>query len=88
MTGSVLVLVLVTKFLAGAWIAIAAMAVIYADDGRHPAALRPGRRASSTPAEEDAVLPARNHAIVLVQQGAPADAAGARLRPGAPGRTR
>ncbi|MET8528604.1 APC family permease [Micromonospora sp. NPDC005172] len=68
LTGTVLVIVLITKFLLGAWIAIAAMAVIYVlmlAIRRHydqvAAELTP-------PAESRAVLPARNHAIVLVSK--------------------
>jgi amino acid transporter len=68
MTAVVLVIVLITKFLLGAWIAIVAMAVIFA--------LMLGiRRHYDTvarelaPADEGrAVLPARNHAIVLVSK--------------------
>ncbi len=65
MTGSVLVVVLVTKFTEGAWIAIAAMAVIFV-------LMRAIRRhydrvvAELVPQETDTVLPSRNHAIVLV----------------------
>ncbi|MFG1884314.1 APC family permease [Micromonospora sp. NPDC049102] len=68
LTGTVLVIVLITKFLLGAWIAIAAMAVIYVlmlairrHYDRVAAELTP-------PAESRAVLPARNHAIVLVSK--------------------
>jgi amino acid transporter len=68
LTGVVLVIVLITKFLLGAWIAIVAMAVIYA--------LMLGiRRHYDTVAREltptddgRPVLPARNHAIVLVSK--------------------
>ena len=65
MTGAVLVVVVVTKFTQGAWIAIAAMVVIFA-------LMRGIRRhydrvsAELVPRETDAVLPSRNHAIVLV----------------------
>ena len=65
MTASVLVVVLLTKFVQGAWIAIAAMAVIFA-------VMRAIRKhydrvsAELVPRETDAVLPSRNHAIVLV----------------------
>jgi len=65
MTGSVLIVVLVTKFVQGAWIAIAAMMVIFA-------VMRGIRRhydrvaAELVPREADGVLPSRNHAIVLV----------------------
>ncbi|KHL17280.1 UNVERIFIED_CONTAM: DNA-binding protein [Mumia flava] len=65
MTGSVLVVVLVTKFLAGAWIAITVMAVVYV-------LMRRIRRHYDLVAEElsvddsDVTLPSRVHAIVLV----------------------
>ncbi|MGH3822654.1 MAG: APC family permease [Pseudonocardiaceae bacterium] len=65
MTGSVLVVVLITKFTEGAWIAIAAMAMIFM-------VMRAIRRhydrvaAELVPRETDTVLPSRNHAIVLV----------------------
>lgn len=68
LTGTVLVIVLLTKFLLGAWIAIAAMAVIY---GLMLAIRRHYDRVSEelTPPDEGrAVLPARNHAIVLVSK--------------------
>ncbi|GAB7050824.1 APC family permease [Catenuloplanes indicus] len=65
LTGAVLIIVLITKFLLGAWIAIAAMAFIFV--------LMLGIRkhydrvaAELAPTVERYVLPARNHAIVLV----------------------
>ncbi|WP_212816549.1 APC family permease [Polymorphospora rubra] len=68
LTGTVLVIVLVTKFLLGAWIAIAAMAVIYLlmltirrHYDRVAAELEPDD-------EGRPVLPARNHAVVLVSK--------------------
>jgi amino acid transporter len=67
MTGAVLILVLATKFTHGAWISIAAMAVIYL-------IMIAIRRHYTTvaqeldPADEPTVLPARNHAIVLVSK--------------------
>jgi amino acid transporter len=67
MTGTVLVIVLVTKFLLGAWIAIAAMAVIYVTMlaiRRHYD--RVARELA--PDEGRPVLPARNHAVVLVSK--------------------
>ncbi|MGH3735994.1 MAG: APC family permease [Micromonosporaceae bacterium] len=67
MTGSVLVIVLVTKFTHGAWISIAAMASIYAlmlGIRRHYD--RVARELA--PSEERPVLPARNHAVVLVSK--------------------
>ncbi|SCG52818.1 amino acid/polyamine/organocation transporter, APC superfamily [Micromonospora rifamycinica] len=67
MTGTVLVIVLLTKFLLGAWIAIAAMAVIYLlmlAIRRHYDRIA----AELEPTEVRGVLPARNHAIVLVSK--------------------
>ncbi|MFC4000981.1 APC family permease [Prauserella oleivorans] len=68
MTASVLVVVLVTKFLAGAWISIVAMAGIYA-------VMRGIRKHYDRVADElkeeegeQVTLPARNHAIVLISQ--------------------
>jgi amino acid transporter len=65
MTGAVLVVVLVTKFTEGAWIAIAAMVMIFV-------VMQAIRKhydrvaAELVPREIDTVLPSRNHAIVLV----------------------
>ncbi|MGW5669638.1 APC family permease [Micromonospora sp. NPDC003776] len=67
LTGVVLIIVLVTKFLLGAWIAIAAMAVIFLlmlAIRRHYDRVA----AELEPTEQRAVLPARNHAIVLVSK--------------------
>jgi amino acid transporter len=67
MTGFVLVLVVVTKFVSGAWISIAAMVVIYMimlGIRRHYD--RVAREL--TPTDERQMLPARNHAIVLVSK--------------------
>ncbi|MGH3754155.1 MAG: APC family permease [Pseudonocardiaceae bacterium] len=65
MTGSVLVVVLVTKFTEGAWIAIAAMVMIF---GLMQAIRKHYDRvvADLAPQEIDTMLPSRNHAIVLV----------------------
>ncbi|MER7012997.1 APC family permease [Saccharopolyspora sp. NPDC000359] len=67
MTASVLVIVLITKFTHGAWIAIAAMAAIYVlmtAIHRHY-----DRVAEELEQQEaDAVLPSRNHALVLVSK--------------------
>ncbi len=66
-TGTVLVIVLVTKFMAGAWIAVLAMgglfALMRAINRHYDAVAR-----ELTPGAEDRqmVLPSRNHAIVLV----------------------
>lgn len=67
LTGVVLIIVLVTKFLAGAWIAIAAMGVIYL---LMLAIRRHYDRVSRelVPPDEHIVLPARNHAVVLISQ--------------------
>jgi amino acid transporter len=65
MTGLVLITVLITKFTRGAWISIAAMAMFFL-------LMQLIRRHYDRVAEElvigesDAVLPSRNHAIVLV----------------------
>jgi amino acid transporter len=67
MTGFVLILVVATKFLAGAWISIAAMVVIY----MVMIAIRRHYDHVATelePLEESPMLPARNHAVVLVSK--------------------
>jgi amino acid transporter len=67
LTGAVLIVVLVTKFTHGAWIAIAAMVMIYLvmiGIRRHYDTV--SRELVAT--EDQAVLPARNHAIVLVSK--------------------
>jgi amino acid transporter len=66
-TGVVLVIVLITKFLAGAWIAILAMAVIFVT---MRAIKRHYERVAQEIAadEDDLVLPSRVHAIVLVSK--------------------
>ena len=67
-TGAVLIVVLVTKFVAGAWIAIVAMTALFLlmkGINRHYAAVS----RELTPDEEEAgsvILPSRNHAVVLV----------------------
>jgi len=67
MTGFVLVLVLATKFTHGAWISIAVMAVCYvvmlAIRSHYDTVAR-----ELAPVEDRPVLPARNHAIVLVSK--------------------
>ena len=67
-TGAVLVVVVVTKFLAGAWIAIIAMGflfIVMKMIHKHYATVT--RELEVRAAEEgDVVLPSRNHAIVLV----------------------
>lgn len=67
LTGAVLVVILVAKFNRGAWISIAVMVVMYL-------LMRGIRRHYEevahelTPVEQRPVLPARNHAIVLVSK--------------------
>ena len=67
LTSAVLVVVLITKFLYGAWIAILEMVVIFF-------LMRGIRRhydrvaAEMAPTEESHLLPSRNHAVVLVSQ--------------------
>jgi amino acid transporter len=67
LTGAVLIIVLVTKFLLGAWIAIAAMVVIYITMlgiRKHYTSVA----AELQPTDERPVLPSRNHAVVLVSK--------------------
>jgi amino acid transporter len=67
MTAIVLVIVVITKFLEGAWIAIAAMVVFYVlMSGIHKHYARVAEELASS--DEDTVLPAHNHAIVLVSK--------------------
>ncbi|WP_433368536.1 APC family permease [Actinoplanes sp. CA-142083] len=67
LTGAVLVVVLVTKFLLGAWIAIAAMLVIYVTMlGIRKHYTRVAQELQ--PTDERPVLPSRNHAVVLVSK--------------------
>jgi amino acid transporter len=69
-TGSVLVVVVVTKFVAGAWIAIVAMAGIFGImkliRKHYDTVAR--ELAEQEAQDEDMVLPSRNHAIVLVSK--------------------
>ncbi len=68
-TGAVLVVVLVTKFLAGAWIAVVAMAALFIVmkmiRGHYDAV---GRELDQRTGEDEQVLPSRNHAVVLVSK--------------------
>jgi amino acid transporter len=67
MTALVLVIVVVTKFLAGAWIAIAAMVVFFLlMSGIHKHYARVAEELAAS--EEDTIMPAHNHAIVLVSK--------------------
>ena len=69
-TGTVLVIVVVTKFMAGAWIAILAMASLFVMMKlirKHYDTV--ARELDEQEAElEDVVLPSRNHAVVLVSK--------------------
>jgi hypothetical protein len=67
MTGTVLVIVLATKFVRGAWIAIAAMGLLYLlmrGIKKHYDRVR----LELTPSDELMAQPSRNHAIVLVSK--------------------
>jgi amino acid transporter len=67
LTGTVLVIVLITKFLLGAWIAIVAMAISYVimlGIKRHYDTVA----RELTPPDERPMLPSRNHAVVLVSK--------------------
>jgi hypothetical protein len=70
-TGTVLIVVVVTKFAAGAWIAIVAMSVLFAMMKmirRHYDAVAQELAEQSAALEDQAVLPSRNHALVLVSK--------------------
>ena len=69
MSGTVLVVVLVTKFAKGAWIAIAAMAVLFVmmrGISRHYARVQAELQPDET--IDESLLPSRVHAIVLVSK--------------------
>jgi amino acid transporter len=68
-TGTVLVIVVVTKFAAGAWIAILVMSfffVVMKLVHKHYATVQRELAEADAEAGDDVVLPSRNHAIVLV----------------------
>jgi amino acid transporter len=69
-TGAVLIVVTVTKFLAGAWIAVVAMTLLFAVmkliRKHYDAVAR--ELAQQTAEDHDVVLPSRNHAVVLVSK--------------------
>ncbi|MEO8816140.1 MAG: APC family permease [Mycobacterium sp.] len=70
-TGTVLIIVILTKFLAGAWIAIVAMSALFVLMKlirRHYAAVTLELEEQSAAEEDQAVLPSRNHAVVLVSK--------------------
>jgi amino acid transporter len=68
MTGLVLVIVLATKFIRGAWIALAAMALLYLLMTRIKRHYERVRVELQPGADETVVLPSRNHAVVLVSK--------------------
>ncbi len=69
-TGAVLVVVMVTKFLAGAWIAVVAMTLLFGVmkliRTHYDAVSR--ELEQQTAEDHDVVLPSRNHAVVLVSK--------------------
>ncbi len=70
-TGTVLVIVVVTKFVAGAWIAILAMGslfILMKAIKKHYAAVAHELERQQAAEEGGIVLPSRNHAIVLVSK--------------------
>jgi amino acid transporter len=70
MTGTVLVIVLITKFVAGAWIALAAMAAIFAlmtGIKKHYDRVADELREAEQTGPRG-IMPSRNHAIVLVSK--------------------
>src|SRR6185312_14259596 len=69
-TGTVLLVVLVTKFVAGAWIALFAMSLLFGIMKmihRHYNTVN-HELAQQAADEEDVALPSRNHAVVLVSK--------------------
>lgn len=70
-TGVVLIVVIATKFVAGAWIAIVAMSVLFLVMKmirRHYDTVSQELAEQSAALEDQAVLPSRNHALVLVSK--------------------
>nr|WP_225951144.1 APC family permease [Mycobacterium sp. OAS707] len=70
-TGTVLVIVVVTKFVAGAWIAILAMGalfIIMKSIHRHYNTVAHELEQQAEEQGDDMVLPSRNHAVVLVSK--------------------
>jgi amino acid transporter len=69
MSGTVLVVVLITKFAKGAWIAIAAMAVLFVMmRGIHRHYVRVQAELEPDETVDESMLPSRVHAIVLVSK--------------------
>jgi amino acid transporter len=70
-TGTVLIIVVVTKFLAGAWIAILAMGALFIVMKmihRHYDTVADELEQQAEEQGDDMVLPSRNHAVVLVSK--------------------
>ncbi len=70
-TGAVLIIVLITKFLAGAWIAIVAMGLLFIlmkMIRRHYDGVNRELAEQASAQEDEMVLPSRNHAVVLVSK--------------------
>ncbi|AGB22947.1 amino acid/polyamine/organocation transporter, APC superfamily [Mycobacterium sp. JS623] len=70
-TGTVLIIVVVTKFVAGAWIAILAMGalfIIMKSIHRHYNTVAHELEQQAAEHGDDMVLPSRNHAVVLVSK--------------------
>jgi len=70
-TGAVLIIVVVTKFLAGAWIAILAMGALFAIMEmihKHYDTVANELEQQAEEHGDDMVLPSRNHAVVLVSK--------------------
>jgi amino acid transporter len=70
-TGTVLLVVLTTKFVAGAWIAVVAMAslfVVMKLIRRHYDAVSQELQEQAAAQDNEVVLPSRNHALVLVSK--------------------
>jgi amino acid transporter len=67
-TGSVLLVVMVTKFLAGAWIAVVAMTLLFVLMKMIRKHYDTVSREIERPADDEMVLPSKNHAIVLVSK--------------------
>ncbi|MFM8156032.1 MAG: APC family permease [Actinomycetes bacterium] len=68
MTGSVLVIVLTTKFTKGAWLVVVAMPIIYLIMQRIHGHYEKVRHELSTTEDERMMLPARVHTLVLVSK--------------------
>ncbi|MGB8388787.1 APC family permease [Mycobacterium sp.] len=70
-TGTVLFIVLITKFLAGAWIAIVAMGALFIVMKmirKHYDAVNQELEEQAAAQQNEIVLPSRNHAVVLVSK--------------------